>query len=107
MHRINIKPMSVNEAWQGKRYKTKKYKDYCSKLYLLLPKLETPHGKIEVHFIFGITSVCDVDNPLKPLIDILQKKYSFNDKNIMKIIVEKKHVKTGQEYFEFKIISYL
>ena len=24
--RIEMKPLSVNEAWQGKRYKTEKYK---------------------------------------------------------------------------------
>ena len=30
MHKLNIKPLSVNQAWQGKRFKTKKYNVYQS-----------------------------------------------------------------------------
>ena len=30
--RIDIKPLSVNEAWQGRRIKTKKYKEYVAEL---------------------------------------------------------------------------
>ena len=26
--RLDIKPLSVNEAWQGRRVKTKKYRDF-------------------------------------------------------------------------------
>ena len=30
MELIQIKPLSVNEAWQGKRFKTIKYKDWVN-----------------------------------------------------------------------------
>jgi len=31
--KINIKPLSVNDAWKGKRYKTEKYKNYENVLF--------------------------------------------------------------------------
>ena len=103
MIRIDLKPMSVNHAWQGKQYRTKAYLDYTRKLFIMLPKLIIPKTKLQIHFIFGISSNSDIDNPLKCLIDIFQKKYHFNDKDIMKLTVEKNIVKPGSEYFLFDI----
>jgi Holliday junction resolvase RusA-like endonuclease len=45
----------------------------------------------------------DVDNVVKPFIDILQKKYEFNDKYIFRLIVEKKIVAKGADFIEFYI----
>ena len=42
MVHIDIKPLSVNEAWQGRRYKTPKYKQYQETLLWLLPKIKIP-----------------------------------------------------------------
>lgn len=47
----------------------------------------------------------DWDNPVKPLQDILQKKYRFNDKDIIEASVKKVKVIKGQEYFKVKIES--
>jgi Holliday junction resolvase RusA-like endonuclease len=105
MIRIDLKPMSVNDAWQGRRYKTKKYTKYSKDLFFILPKLQVPQTKLEIHFVLGITSCADIDNPLKLLIDIFQAKYKFDDKRIMKLVVEKKIVKSGKEYFEFEILE--
>jgi hypothetical protein len=45
--RIDIKPLSVNESWQGKRFKTDKYKLYERACLFMLPKLNVPpKGKI-------------------------------------------------------------
>lgn len=107
MYRMNIKPMSVNEAWQGRRYRSKKYVQYCTNLLLLLPKLTVPKNNLEINFIFGITAISDIDNPLKLILDIFQKKYKFDDKQIMKLTVEKKIVKQGQEFFLFDIKPYI
>ncbi len=72
---IHTKPLSVNEAWQGKRFKTKKYKAYEKELMLLLPnKYEIPEGDLQVRYEFGLNIMADWDNPVKPLQDILQKK---------------------------------
>jgi hypothetical protein len=37
---IQIKPLSVNQVWQGKRFKTPKYKSYEMQLMLMLPPIK-------------------------------------------------------------------
>lgn len=106
MEQINIKPLSVNEAWQGKRYKTDKYKYYEKELLLLLKPMKIPEGNLQVFYEFGFSSkLSDWDNPIKCLQDILQKKFNFNDSRIFKATVTKKIVPRGKEYLKFKIKS--
>ena len=104
-HLINIKPLSVNEAWKGKRFKTDKYKNYESRLLLMLPKLSIPNDcHLVAIYEFGFSSRnSDWDNPVKPLQDILQKKYGFNDSRIVSAHISKHKVKKGDEYFRFSI----
>jgi Holliday junction resolvase RusA-like endonuclease len=47
--------------------------------------------------------MADWDNPIKPLQDILQKKYGFDDRRIMKASVIKNVVKKGDGYLNFSI----
>jgi Holliday junction resolvase RusA-like endonuclease len=107
MHKVNIKPLSVNDAWKGKRFKTQDYKSYEHDLMWILPKkIEIPSGKFGIKLKFGLSSKnADFDNPVKPFIDILQKKYSFNDKMIYKSIIEKEDVEKGFEYVEFDLFE--
>jgi Holliday junction resolvase RusA-like endonuclease len=105
--KINQKPLSVNQAWQGKRYKTPAYKDYEKAMILMMPK-----GNIEslemlrVEFFFGFSnSASDLDNPVKLLMDIAQKKYGFNDKNVFELNVRKCLVKKGQEFIQMGIYN--
>lgn len=107
MTRIDIKPLSVNEAWQGKRYKTNKYRAYENSLLWLLPNnlnISPPPYKIQFRFGFSC-SLSDWDNPVKPTQDILAKKYNFNDKLIRKAVVEVEIVERGKEFVEFEITS--
>ena len=98
---INIKPLSVNKAWQGRRFKTKEYKTYETELSALLPSLNVPDGKIRIEVTFYFkNSLSDIDNPLKPFLDILQKKYGFNDRNIYELNVKKE---IGEDGIEFNI----
>jgi Holliday junction resolvase RusA-like endonuclease len=103
--KINIKPLSVNQCWQGKRFKTPKYKQYEIELLLLLKSnLNIPKGRLSLLITFGLSSkLNDIDNGLKPFIDILQKKYGFNDRDIYKLEVEKVIVPKGKEFIEFEI----
>ena len=102
--KINIKPLSINQCFQGRRFKTPKYKQYEKELMLLLPILSVPNGLLEVVITFGLSSkLNDIDNGLKPFIDILQKKYLFNDRDIYKLVVEKKIVPKGSEFIECEI----
>ena len=106
-NKINIKPLSVNQAWQCRRFKSKAYINYEVSLMALLPKITLPPPPYEVYFKFGFSnSASDWDNPCKPLQDILQKKDKFNDKLIYRAVVEKVKVKKGCEFIEFDIKSY-
>jgi Holliday junction resolvase RusA-like endonuclease len=103
-----IKPLSVNECWQGQRFKTKKYKIYEQELLLTLPAFNLPPAPYSIYFEFGFSNVLsDYDNPVKPLQDILQKKYQFDDKEIFEARIVKKKVAKGQEYFIFKITTFI
>jgi len=103
--KIYIKPLSVNQVWQGKRYKTPKYKSYEKELLLMLPPLKINFKRdLSVHLTFGFSStLSDIDNPLKPILDVLQKKYRFDDKQIFELKVKKEIVKKGEEFIELKI----
>ena len=101
---LKIKPLSVNQAWQGKRFKTKKYKDYEKEILALMPPLSVPDGRLSVSITFGFSnSASDIDNPLKPFLDCLQKRYGFNDKMIKRLEVDSVKVKKGEEFIEFDI----
>lgn len=105
MIRIDIKPLSVNQAWKGRRSKTILYKQYQTLLTLLLPrKMVIPEGKLQIFIEFGLSSkLSDWDNPIKQFQDVMCKKYGINDSRIYKGTVEKVDVQKGKEYIKFKI----
>lgn len=105
--KLMIKPLSVNEAWKGRRYKTDKYDHYRNLVLYSLPrKMDIPDGPFCVACRWGLSSKnADTDNFLKPFIDCLQIKYGFNDKRIVQILAEKVHVKKGSEFIEFKVYA--
>ncbi len=106
MIHIQIKPLSVNQAWQGKRYKSPAYKTYEQTLLYMLPKIKLPEAPYLIEMEFGFSnSASDWDNPIKPLQDILQKKYNFNDKDVFKAVVTKVKVTKGNDYLKFNISS--
>ena len=106
--KIRIKPLSVNKAWQGKRFKTVDYKAYEFNLTKMLQnEFKPPEGKLELNIKVGFSSpLADVDNMLKPFIDVLQKKYNFDDKMIYKIIIEKELVSKHREYIDWNLTEY-
>lgn len=102
--KIDINPLSVNKCWQGRRFKTQEYRSYEDELLYKLPNLKPFNGLISIYIVFGFSSkLKDIDNPLKPFLDILQKKYKFNDRDIYKLGVEKNIVAKGDEYIIFEI----
>ena len=102
---INIKPLSVNQAWQGRRFKTPKYKSYEKELILKLPNIKIDNNaRLKVDIIFGYSNrASDIDNPLKPFLDCLQKKYNINDNMIYELTVKKEIVKKSKEFINFEI----
>lgn len=105
--KCNEKPLSVNKCWQGQRFKTRDYKKYEKLLLQILPKIKKmPKSPYFIVFEFGVSSkLADWDNPVKPLQDIIQKKYGFDDRDILTAKVDKKITKKNQEYFKFIIGS--
>ena len=101
---IPMKPLSVNDAWQGRRFKSDKYEAYETEMLLRLPPGRLPEAPYRVYYEFGFSNkLCDWDNPCKPVQDILQKKYGFNDNEIYEAQVRKRIVKRGKEYIRIKI----
>lgn len=108
MQTIKIKALSVNKVWQGKRFKTQEYKIYEIIALNKLPTLEIPNGKLELELEFGFSnSGSDIDNCVKPFLDILQKKYKFNDSRIYRLSVIKTIIKKQEEFIKFKITKYI
>jgi len=70
-------------------------------LFYILPKLEIPKGKLRIDFVVSYKNeLSDIYNFLKPFIDILQKKYGFNDRDIYELNIKEKR---GEEFIEFNI----
>ncbi len=99
-----VKALSVNKVWQGRRFKTKDYKDYEKMMFALLPPMQMPPAPYTLKLEIGFSNdASDVDNANKPFQDILAKHYHFNDKNIYRVVLDKYLVAKGQEYIIFEI----
>ena len=102
---IYLKPLSVNEAWQGRRFKTDEYIAYEKAVIKAMQtkKLNVkPPFAVMIEYGFS-NSASDIDNPTKLVLDILQKKYKFNDKDIYRLTLIKTMISKGKEYFRFRI----
>lgn len=105
-YEIKIKPLSVNEAFNGQRTRSKKYDIFIKSMMLLLPKsVRFPNERnIKIAIEFGFSSkASDIDNCCKSFIDCLVKKYKVDDRNIYEMHVFKTIVKKGEEYIKFRI----
>ena len=106
MIRIDIKPLSINQAYKGKRFRTDKYNTFIKQMMLLLPPLKDVPTKdtkdIKIRIEFGYSSMLsDADNGCKTFLDCLVKRYGFDDRYIMEILIQKKIVDKGKEYIIF------
>ena len=101
---IHIKPLSVNECYRGRRFKTDKYKAYERELMYKLKPIKMPVGKLSVSIIFGFSSkLSDIDNGVKNFVDVLQKFHKFNDRDIYEMTLKKVDVPKGKEFIEYDI----
>jgi Holliday junction resolvase RusA-like endonuclease len=104
MNRLDIKPLSVNEAFYGQRVKTAKYRTYQKEVLLRLKPMKLGSGKLSLSIHFGFSSKgSDIDNCVKQFTDCLSKKYGFNDNRIYRLEVTKEIVPKGQEFIEYSI----
>lgn len=83
--KINIKPLSVNAAWQGRRFKSKAYKEFEEEALWILSSItiEKVSGLVEMDYEFHLKptqfSHCDIGNFEKPLTDIIVKAGLIDD----------------------------
>ena len=104
MIKIDIKPLSVNKAFKGRRFKSNDYAIFEKNVLLMLPNSQIPEGKLCINYVFGFSSQgSDIGNPEKLITDILSKKYGFNDNRIYEMNIKKEIVKKGCEFFAFDI----
>jgi Holliday junction resolvase RusA-like endonuclease len=103
---LNIKPLSVNAAFRGKKFRTDLYNDFILKMHFILPnEIEIPDRKnVKIAIEFGFSSkLSDIDNCIKSFLDCLVKKYGVDDRNIYEMHVFKAIVAKGKEHIKFKI----
>jgi Holliday junction resolvase RusA-like endonuclease len=102
---VYVKPLSVNQAWLGRKRKSAAYRQYETELLAKLPTLKvSKRVKLSVSMVVYYSNpLSDIDNFIKPFLDILQMKYGFNDKQIYKLSVLKEIVNKGSEGITFKI----
>jgi len=101
---VALKPLSVNEAWKGRRFKTFEYKRFERDCLFILPAGKVPSGQLSVELTFYFSNPAqDIDGPIKLCLDILQKKYGFNDKEVYELRAKKYIVAKGMERWCFDI----
>jgi len=105
MFTLNIKSLSSNQAYTGRRFATDELEAYKQEIWLLAPKLLVPEGcKLEVEYEFGVSQKnLDLDNQIKIFQDSLAEAYGFNDNRIYRLVARKIDVKKGEEYIKFNI----
>lgn len=79
--KIPITPLSINAAFQGRRYKTQRCREYENDLWFSLPKKEKITGKVSMTLEFSLVhhATTDVSNLVKILEDILVKRGYIED----------------------------
>ena len=104
---INIKPVSVNCIYTGKRFLSPAGKQYKKALAWMIPKVCIPDGKLHIRYRFYFSSAgSDTANAEKAFTDSLAEKNGFNDNRVYKIEMEKFVVPKGQEKIQFEILPY-
>ena len=104
---LPIKPLSINAAFQGRRFKTKAHNQYCRDVALLLPKNQKICGYVDVKLTFCLKNwkMTDADNLVKCLIDVIVSAGLIDDDRfIMRYAIEKKAAK--EDSIEVDITEY-
>lgn len=101
---VDIPPISINRCWQGRRFKTKEYKEWReSAYYTILPKDNYhwhPEALFTVKYTFHVKNFfkIDVDNMIKPIQDSLVEIGILpDDRLVTKIEAEKIKCEKGEK----------
>lgn len=86
---FEIKPLSVNKCWAGRRFKTPEYKQFEKDLSILIKekKLKKFKGEVEIDIFFRFKNkLSDIDNCVKPILDILVKNGIIEDDRMIRAL---------------------
>lgn len=105
---LKIKPISVNEAWQGRRYKTEIYKAYEEQLLWMFKGYKEckPCGLYGIVIKWASPNALksDIDNVIKPFMDCLVKSGIVkDDRYCNEMHIEK--IKSKDYFIEFNLYS--
>lgn len=107
MNEIRVKPLSINDAWQGRRFKTPKYKRFAEEVGIRLLKHKKPKlgdSKLCIHYRFHISNMrSDVDNFIKAFQDVLFTWLGIDDSRIVRLTAEKIKCAKHKEKIEWTI----
>jgi len=90
--KIPLKPLTINKAFQGRRYKTQEAKQYEKDLWHLTKAQPIIAGEVAISYTFYLKNHkrTDIDNLIKLLQDFLvSRAYIEDDRKIYRMTVEK------------------
>lgn len=98
---LKVKPLSINAAYSGRRFKTEGYRDFSDEVLYLLPRrFEKICGELSMKYIFHVKNYekSDVDNMVKTIQDLLvQSEIIADDKHIKEIYCRKEKVEDSKD----------
>ena len=103
---IQLKALSVNNAWRGRRFKTDDYKQYEADCFKLI-KGEKVEGWVEIKYRFYLKNFgnTDVSNLVKLLEDIIVKcELIDDDRKVVEFSAKK--IKSKEDKIEIELLPY-
>jgi Holliday junction resolvase RusA-like endonuclease len=104
--RIEIKAISVNKAWTGRKFMSPEYKIWREKFGYMCKNYKKPNIQLGAMITISLNvyiktyAQSDVDNFAKGILDGLQEMGMIeNDKKVKKIIIEKHKVSRFEKEF--------
>ena len=110
---VFVSPLSVNKAWQGKRFKTKDYDYFCKEFAIKLPRNirhfnEKKEIQITIIFYLYNYNKRDIDNCLKPLLDqLVNNEIILDDRYIKRLIISKEKINKKDGEYIYIDIKYI
>lgn len=107
---LELRPVSTNRLYVGRRFLSKaakQFKEQCHRQLLLLSEpVLVPRGPLELHFVFGLHRDMDVSNCVKLVEDCIADFYGFNDKRVQGCSLRKVKVARGEEFISFSLRAF-
>ena len=108
--RLEVKPLSVNAAYRGRRFRSSEYQDFKKQMEMALKQnpIKIPNSKyLKIFFDFGLSNnAADWDGPIKTAQDCLFEHIGLNDKVIRAGEVVTTMVDVGNEYIWVRLEPY-